>query len=217
MVKSMSLREFREGLQGLMTEPGLRPFICSGSPLACSVFIVGFNPATPIDEPFWNYWNDEIGFDKKSFMQDYLRKRGLAKPKGVRARIERIVCELSEGTCLETNICSRPTETAAELAPGDRTTDIFQFLLRTVKPRLVYAHSNQPIDYFIRLTGCRDFDKGEARQADVDGHKFLITGTRGPLFRMGFEDASSLGRSLRDWLQRSGTPPSDNSSNPMAR
>jgi hypothetical protein len=202
----MSLREFREQLHELMTEPGLRPFVCSGSPLECSVFIVGFNPATSLDEPFWSHWNDETGFDKKTFMEVYLKKRGLVKPKGVRARIERIVSELPEGSCLETNICSKPTKTAAELALNDRTTDIFRFLFRAVRPRLVYAHSNGPIDRFIRLTGCRDFDKGDPRKVNLDGHEFLITGTRGPLFRMSFENASSLGRSLREWLQCSSTP-----------
>jgi hypothetical protein len=106
----LTLAELRERLQALMHEPGLRPFVCHGSLLACEVFIVGFNPATAMDQPFWEYWSDETGFDKPRFMRDYLQKRGLAEPKGVRARIERIVAELPIGFALETNICSRPRD-----------------------------------------------------------------------------------------------------------
>src|SRR4051812_21191901 len=119
-----------------MHEPEVRPFVCHGSPLTCRVFIVGFNPATAMDEPFWHYWTDDQGFDKPTFMRDYLQKRGLTEPKGVRARIERIVAQLPPRMALETNICSKPTKTAAELSRDDRTTGIFRFLLETIQPRL---------------------------------------------------------------------------------
>jgi hypothetical protein len=165
-----SLATFRERLQALMSEPDLRPFVCHGSPLACEVFVVGFNPATTMDRPFWDYWSDETGFDKPRFMRDYLQKRGLLEPKGVRARIERVVAELPTGLALETNICSKPTKTAAELHRDDRATGVFRFLLETIQPRLVYAHSNDPIAYFEQLTGARGFDEGTPRTAIHQGH-----------------------------------------------
>jgi hypothetical protein len=197
----MTLAGFREQLQALMHEPGLRPFVCHGSPLACEVFIVGFNPATAMDQSFWSYWNDDTGFDKPRFMQEYLQKRGLAEPKGVRARIERIVGELPVGLALETNICSKPTKTAAELHCDDRSTRVFRFLLDTIRPRLVYAHSNEPIEYFERLTGARGFDNGAPRTVSHNASTFQLVATRGPLFRMGFDAAADLGRSLRSWVQ----------------
>jgi hypothetical protein len=197
----MLLAKFREQLQVLMHEPGLRPFVCHGSPLVCEAFIVGFNPATAMDQPFWTYWSDETGFDKPRFMRDYLQKRGLKEPKGVRARIERIVAELPTGMALETNICSKPTRTAVELHHDDRNTAVFRFLLDTVRPRLVYVHSNDPIGYFEQLTGVRGFDKGVPKAASHGGHTFQLLGTRGPLFRMGFEAATELGRSIHSWLQ----------------
>jgi hypothetical protein len=189
-----SLVQFRERLQDLMIDEKTRPFVCDGSPLTCSVFIVGFNPATEMDKSFWSYWSDTSGFDNAAFMRDYLLKRGLQEPKGVRARIERIVAQLPAGTCLETNICSKPTKTAAELQPRDRTTAIFRLLLGTIRPDFVYVHSNDPIAYFERLTGTTGFDNGSPRTVSVDGHSFKILGTRGPLFRMGFTAAEELGR-----------------------
>lgn len=86
-----SLGSFRRSLQAIMPHPHVRPFVCVGSPLQCRAFVVGFYPATQIDAPFWHYWSDQSGFDKQQFMRDYLQKRGLTSPRGVRARIERIV------------------------------------------------------------------------------------------------------------------------------
>jgi hypothetical protein len=200
MEESQSLVTFRERLQGLMSDAKARPFVCHGSPLLCSTFIVGFNPATEMDRPFWAYWSDELGFDKPAFMRDYLEKRSLPQPTGVRARIERIAAQLPSGACLETNICSKPTKTAAELRPGDRTTAIFDILLQTVRPRLVYAHSNQPIAYLERVSGTRGLGTGMPKEVTVGGHTFLVLGTLGPLFRMGFDEAHEVGRKLNSAL-----------------
>lgn len=197
----MALFSFRERLQSLIQQPDLRPFVCDGSPLACRAFIVGFNPATAMDQPFWSYWSDDTGFDRPRFMGDYLEKRGLTQLKGVRARIERIVVQLPRGLALKTNICSRATKTAAELHRGDRTTEIFRFLLDTIKPVVVYAHSNDPITYLEQLSGTRRFDAGVPVSATHDGHIFYLVATRGPLFRMGFDNAASLGRNIGSWVK----------------
>ncbi len=43
----MDLTEFGSELEALIERPtALRPFVCDGSPLSCTVFIVGYNPAT---------------------------------------------------------------------------------------------------------------------------------------------------------------------------
>jgi len=196
----MNLVEFRERLQVLMDEPGLRPFVCDGSPLRCRAFIVGFNPATAMDRPFWDYWSDSDGFDKRTFLTDYLAKRGLTQPKGVRARIERIAAQAAIGTFLETNICSKPTRTASELSRHNRKTTVFRFLLRTIRPQLVYAHSKDPIAYFERLTGTLGFNSQIATTVTVGDHGFVVFATSGPLFRMGFADAEKLGRRLANQL-----------------
>jgi hypothetical protein len=198
----MTLREFREKLQALMDVPGLRPFVCDGSPLAARVFVVGFNPATSMDQPFWHYWSDDTGFDKQLFMSDYLLKRGLNEPEGVRARIERIVSQLPRGAAVETNICSLPTRRAAELRSEQRVTRVFRFLLEAIRPRIVYTHSTEPVRYFESLTGVRGFDSGTSVEAAHDRHRFQLLGTLGLLFRMGYGDAEALRRRLAGLLDR---------------
>lgn len=190
-----SLAEFRSDLTKLMVEPNLRPFLCNGSPLACSTFIVGFNPATSLEGSFCDYWDDVSGYDKPAMMRDYLKTRSLSKPKGVRARIERIVDQLPSGACLETNICSTPTKKMADLDHSQRPMEIFEFLLRRVKPKLVYAHSNEPINYFQQFTN-KDFFSGTPQTVKWEDQEFLLLATAGPLFSMGYSEASTLGQTL---------------------
>ena len=192
----VTLREFRELLQSVMDAPDLRPFVCDGSPLKAKIFIVGFNPATSMDQPFWNYWSDDTGFDKQQFMRDYLVKRELKSPRGVRGRIEQIVSQLPRGAAVETNICSKPTETAAELRRDQRTTRVFRLLLETIKPKIVYVHSDEPIEYFEDLTGQSGFASGSSVRATYGEQQFLLLATRGPLYRMGYPAARNLGQNL---------------------
>jgi hypothetical protein len=73
------LNRFEEGLAALIGQPGqstdLRPFVCDGSPLDCEVFIVGFNPATPMSLGFWEFWRRGRGFDKVSWLDAYIKDR----------------------------------------------------------------------------------------------------------------------------------------------
>jgi hypothetical protein len=196
---SEELRQFRTALEQIMPGTATRPFLCTGSPLACKVFIVGFNPATSLDGPFWRYWSDDSGYDKASMMRDYLIKRNLSEPIGVRARIERIVAQLQAGICLETNICSTPTKKAAQLVRDNRKTEIFEFLLRKIKPKLVYVHSNEPIKFFQKFTD-KDFCSGIPQLVQWQEQEFLLLGTSGPLFRMGFPQATALGNKLAEHI-----------------
>jgi hypothetical protein len=114
----------------------------------------------------------------------------------VRARIGEIVAQMPAGTVLETNICSMPTRKAADLRRNDRVTEIFRWLIETIKPNVVYAHSNEPIEYFKQLTGCCEFDQGTPKCCTYAGHRFSLIATRGPLYRMGFSAARGLGNTL---------------------
>ena len=73
------LRDFATGLREIMDRmntPDLRPFVCDGSPLDCSVFLVGTNPSTPMPHnSFWDFWRDDYGFDRASFMLAYKETR----------------------------------------------------------------------------------------------------------------------------------------------
>ncbi|RWO81008.1 hypothetical protein [Mesorhizobium sp.] len=186
------LSEFRERLQPLMGADTSRPFVCDGNPLDCRFFVVGFNPATTVGRDFWQYWSNEAGFDKYEFMRDYLRVKKL---RGARPRIEAIVEQFPSNWCLETNICSVPTKQASDLASRDRRTAIFEFLFEAIRPELVFVHSNEPIEFFRRATGCEDF-RLAPQSAEWCGHKFTLFGKPGPIWRMAVDDARAVGRGM---------------------
>jgi len=48
--------------------------------------------------------------------------------------------------CLETKVFSVASSTTALLKPADRTTTVFEFLLQTIKPRVVLAHGAEAAD-----------------------------------------------------------------------
>lgn len=186
------LAHIRQNLEPLITNKKMRPFVCEGSPLFCRVFVVGFNPATTVGDDFWRYWSDDCGFDRFHFIEDY---KAVRKLRGARPRIEAIVEQMPSSWCLETNICSTPTPRAADLAHNDRRTEIFRYLFEAIKPDLVFLHSNKPIEFFQRETGCGELGL-EPTTVDWLGHCFDIIARPGPLWRMGLGDARVLGRRI---------------------
>jgi hypothetical protein len=177
------LAKFRQELTDLMAEhPAcLRPFVCDGSPLECQIFIIGINPATSLDESFWRFWSNETGFNKGKFHQSYLSKRGKLGP--AREKIERIVKSAAPNLCLETNFWCRPTKEARDLSGTDRTTEIIEYLLRHIQPKIIYLHVSPPIRYFQNMLGDRlhlkkgKIIKGELLEGDLDGRGVAIFAT----------------------------------------
>lgn len=147
----MTLDEFEKRLETLVGKPTtLRPFVCDGSPLACRVFIVGFNPATHADGDFWDNWVTGVGFAKERWHQAYLthrRDRPLAPGKKRRLPISPTrrrlmwIEEEARGTrILETNIFASASATKAELALQDQCSRPFRFLVETIDPNVIVAH-----------------------------------------------------------------------------
>ncbi len=101
---STEVVNFRVGLEPFLADARTRPFVCSGSPLACRSFIVGFNAATTLKNAFATYWSDESGFDRAAFDADYGATRSRH---GNRPVIEAISAHI--GPCLETNCGFRPS------------------------------------------------------------------------------------------------------------
>jgi len=188
----VSLMEFREQLQALMDRPKLRPFLCDGSPLKCRVFIVGSRPATEMSKDFWTYWNDESGFHKQLFMKDYLKKRGLARPIGDRARIERMVNRLPKGSCLETNIFSKPAPFGEQLKSSERKTVIFEFLMKSIRPFLVLLNGKDAFHYSDETFRTERISIQSPQEVEWDGLSFKVMGTISPLFRMAFTEAEEI-------------------------
>ena len=145
------LQHFESGLKSLIgDDKNIRPFVCEGSPLACQAFIVGFNPATELTKPFWDFWNSDYGFSKSEWFENYKRERQdkpLASGKTRRATISntrRVIDWITEAAlpvpCLETNLYALATSQATDLATQDRSTEIFDFLLREISPKVLLLH-----------------------------------------------------------------------------
>lgn len=188
------LQQFKEGLDAWLDEdPHLRPFVCDGSPLECQVFLVGFNSAKRLQNPFSAYWNDASGFMKSRFLSDYLRERGLVEPIGTRARIERFAAGALPEKCLETNIYAKPSASKRVLARVDPVTGVFDYLLNAIRPKVIVTYSKAPIDFFTAATGRRDFLDGFV-DASLNGHEFRLYGIKPHLTYVGFEMAFEMGR-----------------------
>jgi hypothetical protein len=144
-----SLVQFEKELAKLVPKSAnLRPFVCEGSPLDCEVFIVGINSATPMSEDFWEYWRQERGFDKDTWFDDYKNKRkneGKDEISPTRRILECVLESAKPIKCLETNVYPTPTPRASELGTQQRTANVFNFLLATIKPKLIVAYAAEVV------------------------------------------------------------------------
>ena len=157
---NISIATFEDQLAGIVGRPTtLRPFVCSGSPLECRVFIVGLNPASPMKAGFWDFWRTGVGFDKTAWMNAYLSERAerplkpgkTRRPRisPSRAVIDCIVEEIGHAICLETNIYAHASEAFSELGRAQHDTRPFDYLLATIQPELVIVHGNEAIAHLI--------------------------------------------------------------------
>ena len=143
--------EFKDKLEVLIeANPKLRPFVCDGYPLECEVFIVGINPATSTDSKFLDHW---IGskFDKEKWFEDYKKERrskGKQEISPTRRKIDFIVNEVfKDFKCLETNVYSYATAGVKDLAKDNKKTELFEFLLKTIKPKALFLYGKEPRKY----------------------------------------------------------------------
>lgn len=104
---------------------------------------MGINPATTTD--FWNHWSDESGCDKKKWLEEYKSLHGKLKP--TRKRIEIFFEAISPLRVLETNIFASPSTRESELNPKLRNTDLFDYLIQTIKPKLILANGASAISH----------------------------------------------------------------------
>jgi hypothetical protein len=142
----MTIDEFAAELERRIGRPSFsRPFVCDGSPLTCSAFVVGFNAATQLTADFWKFWVPGYGFDKALWFVAYSTERKLAG-RGVsptRQRIERIAGAAGAVRCLETNVYSAPTASARRLSSAHRDASVFRFLVETIRPVAMLIHGRE--------------------------------------------------------------------------
>jgi hypothetical protein len=151
-----TLHKFENDLLALIGQPtDLRPFVCDGSPLHCDVFIVGLNPASPMQADFWDFWRNGAGFDRNNWFDVYRQERATRPLKPGKTRrpaisnsrrtIDWVVAEAGTGRCLETNIYATSTEEYRDLAQAQRSTAPFDFLLATISPAVIVVHGKDAI------------------------------------------------------------------------
>ncbi len=156
------LTEFERGLRDLIGKPTkARPFVCAGNPLAATIFLVGYNPATTMDADFWWFWNASTGFDKTAWFETYKRERAAQPLKPgksfrpavspTRRNIETFVKSASPAVVLETNIFAVASATKPELALDDQDTAPFHYLLRSIRPKVIVAHGKEAAQVVARL------------------------------------------------------------------
>ena len=180
-----TLEIFQQGLATLIGTPTeLRAFVCDGSPLGCEVFIVGFNPATSMSADFWQFWRPSKGFDKERWFEAYKEDRQVRPLKPGKTRrnsvspTRRVMNWVLEGAapykCLETNIYSASTEQAVDLASERRITAPFDFLLASIKPRVIVAHGVDAVEHIRKLNieakvfSVSHFSRGWSREAALE-------------------------------------------------
>lgn len=179
-MRALDLRSFAKQLEEVIGRPSSsRPFVCSGSPLACPVFLVGYNPATSSGADFWSFWSDD-GFDHDAWFASYLEHRAaapLAPGKKFRPRVSpsrRVIQQMRNATTvpvLETNVFSTPSPSVRSLDHRDDTA--FRFLLAAIKPRLLVVHGVAAQREMTRIQpstktlNVRHFSRGWSK-ADID-------------------------------------------------
>ncbi|QXI65989.1 hypothetical protein CP157_03781 (plasmid) [Paracoccus marcusii] len=135
------LANFATRLKSLIGDPcSGRPFVCTGSPLACRVLIVGQNPAKETAN-FWRYWSDDDGINRVAWRERYLAKNALSP---TRKRIEHLA-DLISAPVLETNIWCVEAGSGKHLTRADRSTAVFEMLLDQIRPAVVVAHGSKAI------------------------------------------------------------------------
>lgn len=132
--------------------PESRPFICDGSPIGCTVAIVGINPAT--DTPFWPFWSHISGFDRAAWLAEY-RRRHLGKRTPTRDRIEELIQRLLPLRVMELNLYHMPSRSERELPNSSRSTELFDFMLDAAKPSMLVVHGASPRRHLEQRLGCR--------------------------------------------------------------
>jgi len=163
------LKYIDQKIRKLTHESG-RPFLCDGSPIGCNVALVGINPGTPTK--FWPYWDVNKGFDKSKWLEKYLDIHGRLKP--TRDRIEEFCKALQPERCLELNLTHHYTPNEKTLSKAQLAdTEVFSFMIQTVKPKILLVHGNKPIFYLEKIMKT-SIEKEKFNEVEYEGLPILI-------------------------------------------
>ena len=188
------IEAFDKRLRSLTGEaPEARPFLCDGVPFGCKVFLVGINPGK--SSAFWPHWSTQGGCDKQGWLTDYLSTHGRFSP--TRARIERLFAAIAPIRCLETNVYPIPSPREVNLAKSDRDSRVFDYLLESLRPAVLFVHGNTAVKYMARLLD-EDLPLGEFVQVSHRGRSFDVIAGYHLSYQWSYAKVESLGRELAD-------------------
>ena len=160
-------------------------------PLGCDVFLVGINPGT--DTPLWHHWSLEKGCDKDGWLADYLGRHGRLKP--TRARIERICESAGRDRVLETNVFHVPSARERQLPKADRRTGVFDFLLETLRPRVMFVHGRSAVAVCEERFG-KPLSRKEFVRVSYAGATFDALAGHHLAYQWSYDRVEQLGRRL---------------------
>lgn len=189
----MRLAEFDRRLREIAPAKGW-PFVCKGSPLGCSVFLLGINPRS--DTPFWPHWHLPYGFDKSAWLDAYRCREG--RLSRTRKQLERLVETLEPIRCLETNVFAASSPRLAELSREARTTYVFDFLLEAIRPRLLLVHGRAARRHVERRAGGVALTLNEFRTVDLGSGTFEVLASHHLSYQLSAEGCRKLGERIRN-------------------
>ncbi|WP_141104118.1 hypothetical protein [Noviherbaspirillum denitrificans] len=125
--------------------------------MQCDIFVVGTNPASTVS---WaSFWDKERAtFNKEKWLHVYEEERaakkraqgktGFHRWSTTRSRIEILNDALgAQHRALETNLYSVSTPKENDLTRADKIPLIFNFLLRSIKPKALLVHGDATAQY----------------------------------------------------------------------
>ena len=117
-----------------------------------------------------------------------------AGPGNTRNRIEILLDAIAPLQCLETNIIPHPSAREVDLAPSLRDTRLFDFLLHTLRPRVVFVHGNSTTKHLARLTHTH-LQKDSFTSVTYCDHSFDVFASA-HLYNWSYARVEQLGKSL---------------------
>lgn len=191
----MNLREFRSKLQKIEKRSPIdtsRPFLCDGSPLKCRIFLVGSSPARKLEEPFWDFWDDAHGFKRAKFI-----KKLEDLPGGLtrtRKYLEIVVDAAGPSDTLETNIYPYEKLKAMDSTAEHKRTDVFDYLLHTIRPQIILAYGSEAKKFFRNL--CIAFEENRLNTINLDGLRIKLLPRDQLIYQTSYKDARQIGCTL---------------------
>lgn len=185
--------EFDAAIRRLTLEsPNARPFLCHGLPWPADAMLVGLNPGS--GTPFWPYWNADTGCDKAAWLADYLKRHGRFGP--TRKRIELLFRELEGYRCVECNLFAAPSRRLSDLPAALRSTALFDYLLETIRPRLVFVHGSEAVRHLRDKLGIA-LTSDSPEPVNGGNWRGIVYATRHLSYRWSDAGVVALGRTLR--------------------